>query len=114
MPPVTVYWYEGSMAKNFKPPQGLTPEDMKGVNEIFVGTKGYLGTSGRGESFTPASAIQAGGPPAAARGAQAFARPFPGLDSGLQGRRAGVLQLHHRRALHGMDAAGRDLLAIPQ
>ena len=25
---------------------------MKGVNEIFVGTKGYLGTVGRGESYS--------------------------------------------------------------
>ena len=52
MPPVAVYWYEGSMAKMFKPPQGLTQEDIRGVNEIFVGTKGYLGTSDRGESYT--------------------------------------------------------------
>jgi predicted dehydrogenase len=52
MPPVTVYWYEGSMAGMFKPPQGLTEEDIRGVNEVFVGTKGYLGTSDRGESYT--------------------------------------------------------------
>ena len=52
MPPVTVHWYEGSMAKMFKPPQGLTPEDIRGVNEVFVGTKGYLGTSGRGEGYS--------------------------------------------------------------
>ncbi len=52
MPAVTVYWYEGSMKKLFKRPQGIPPEDMRGVNEIFIGTKGYLGTSGRGESYT--------------------------------------------------------------
>ena len=50
MPPVTVYWYEGSLAANFKPPVGLTAEDLKGNNEIFVGTKGLMGTGGRGES----------------------------------------------------------------
>lgn len=50
MPPVTVYWYEGDMARNFKPPEGLTHEEMVGYNEIFVGTKGFMGTSGRGES----------------------------------------------------------------
>jgi hypothetical protein len=52
MPPVTVYWYEGSMVKMLKPPQGLTQEDMRGVNEVFVGTKGFLGTNDRGESYT--------------------------------------------------------------
>jgi len=50
MPPVTIYWYEGSMANNFKPPAGLTAEDVKDYNEIFVGSKGFMGTSGRGES----------------------------------------------------------------
>ncbi len=49
MPPVTVYWYEGAMAGNFKPPAGLTPKDVLDYNEIFVGTKGYMGTTGRGE-----------------------------------------------------------------
>jgi len=52
MPPVTIYWYEGSMAKLFKPPQGLKQEDLRGINEVFVGTKGYLGTGGRGESYS--------------------------------------------------------------
>ena len=32
-------------------PEGLTPEDVKPFNEIFIGTKGHLGTGGRGESF---------------------------------------------------------------
>ena len=50
MPPVAVYWYEGSIARSFKPPEGLTTEDIAGQNEIFVGTKGFMGTSGRGES----------------------------------------------------------------
>ncbi len=50
MPPVTVYWYEGSLARSFKPPEGLTAEDISGDNEIFVGTKGFMGTTGRGES----------------------------------------------------------------
>ena len=50
MPPVAVYWYEGTLAGSFKPPAGLTAEDIGGHNEIFVGTKGFMGTSGRGES----------------------------------------------------------------
>ena len=49
MPAVTIYWYEGSMAGNFKPPADLKPEDVKDYNEIFIGTKGYMGTTGRGE-----------------------------------------------------------------
>ena len=49
MPPVTIYWYEGTMVKNVKPPQGLTAEDLGRCNELFIGTKGFLGTSGRGE-----------------------------------------------------------------
>ena len=50
MPPVTIYWYEGTLVKNFKTPAGLTSEDLVGLNEIFIGTKGFLGTGGRGES----------------------------------------------------------------
>lgn len=50
MPPVTVYWYEGSMAANFKPPADLTTKDTEKFNEIFIGTKGYMGTAERGES----------------------------------------------------------------
>jgi hypothetical protein len=50
MPALTLYWYEGSMVREFKVPEGLTRDDVKGSNEIFVGTKGFLGTSGRGES----------------------------------------------------------------
>jgi hypothetical protein len=38
------------MAKNFKPPAGLAADDVLGQNEVFVGTKDFLGTSGRGES----------------------------------------------------------------
>ncbi len=52
MPPVTVYWYEGNMASGFEPPEGLTAEDVSGFNEIFVGTKGFMGTKGRGESVS--------------------------------------------------------------
>ncbi len=60
MPPVTLYWYEGSMVSHFKPPQGLTADDVKPFNEIFVGTKGHLGTAGRGESvrLIPESKMQ--------------------------------------------------------
>jgi len=60
MPPVTVYWYEGKMAGNFKPPEGLTSQDLKDFNELFVGTKGSMGTGGRGESvrLTPESKMQ--------------------------------------------------------
>jgi predicted dehydrogenase len=51
MPPVTVHWYEGRMAR-YKTPEGLTQADMRGINEIFIGKKGYLGTTDRGESYT--------------------------------------------------------------
>ena len=52
MPAVTVYWYEGELAKSVPIPKGLTEADLRGINEIFVGTKGLLGTGGRGESVT--------------------------------------------------------------
>ena len=52
MPPVAIYWYEGAMAKTFAPPSGLTPEDVHPFNEVFVGTKGFMGTSGRGEKVS--------------------------------------------------------------
>jgi hypothetical protein len=52
MPPVSVSWYEGNMTSKFSPPAGLTAEDVKDFNEIFVGTKGFMGTEGRGESVS--------------------------------------------------------------
>jgi predicted dehydrogenase len=60
MPAVSVFWYEGSLAKNFQPPAGLTAQDLKGFNELFIGTKGYLATGGRGESvrLVPESKMQ--------------------------------------------------------
>jgi predicted dehydrogenase len=60
MPPVTVFWYEGSMAKTFKRPEGLMPQDIKDCNELFIGSKGFLGTGGRGESvrLVPESKMQ--------------------------------------------------------
>jgi predicted dehydrogenase len=60
MPPLALYWYEGKMTNNFKVPSGLTAEDVKSFNEIFVGTKGFMGTGGRGESvrLTPESRMK--------------------------------------------------------
>lgn len=60
MPPVTIHWYEGSAVKNFQPPAGLAAADIKGQNEIFVGSKGFLATAGRGESVrrVPEAAMQ--------------------------------------------------------
>jgi predicted dehydrogenase len=51
MPPVTVYWYEGELARKVPLPKGLTEADVRGANALFVGTKGFLGTSGRGEGI---------------------------------------------------------------
>lgn len=71
MPPVTVYWYHHAGGDAYLPP-GMSadearkipgtgpqvgpppngpqrPQQNSGYNEIFVGSKGYLGTSGRGE-----------------------------------------------------------------
>jgi predicted dehydrogenase len=52
MPPVTVYWYEGELARAVPIPRGLTEADLRGINELFIGTKGLVGTGGRGESVT--------------------------------------------------------------
>lgn len=52
VPAVAVYWYEGDVAKKFPLPKGVTDADFKGLNTVFVGTKGLLGTGGRGESVT--------------------------------------------------------------
>jgi hypothetical protein len=51
LPPVTVYWYEGSACKKFKLPEALKPDDFKGYNELFVGSKGFLATADRGERY---------------------------------------------------------------
>ena len=69
MPPVTVYWQEGDPNSGYLPP-GMTAEEARkipgqgpqigppsgygnspvtGYTCIFVGTKGFMGTSGRGE-----------------------------------------------------------------
>ena len=60
MPPVTIYWYEGTMTGKFQPPEGLTAEDVSDFNAIFVGTKGFMGTRGRGEytSLLPRSRME--------------------------------------------------------
>jgi predicted dehydrogenase len=52
MPAVTVYWYEGELANSRPIPKGLTAADLRDINELFIGTKGFLGTGGRGESVT--------------------------------------------------------------
>jgi predicted dehydrogenase len=54
MPPVKVYWYEGTFARNqrFTIPEGLTAQDFSSFNEIIIGTKGYMGTTGRGEGVS--------------------------------------------------------------
>ena len=50
MPPVTIYWHHGGAGGAFPVPEGLTAGDVRGFNEVFYGTKGCLGTNGRGES----------------------------------------------------------------
>jgi predicted dehydrogenase len=52
MPALKLYWYEGSMVREFKLPEAVTREDMKRCNTLYVGTKGYMGTGDRGESVT--------------------------------------------------------------
>jgi hypothetical protein len=51
MPPVTVFWYEGTLAKKVPIPKDLNEKEIRAHNEIFIGSKGYLGTNGRGESW---------------------------------------------------------------
>ena len=60
MKPVTVYWYEGLMARQFKALPDLSDEVRKPYNAFFVGTKGYMGTGGHGNSarLLPESAMK--------------------------------------------------------
>jgi len=60
MPPVTVHWYDGNAKGLFTPPEGLTAADVERFNEFFVGSKGHLGTRGRGEevSLLPKSKME--------------------------------------------------------
>lgn len=60
MPPVTLYWYEGAKARTFKKPEALEGKKSSGFNCLFVGDKGFMGTSGRGESvrLLPEEAMQ--------------------------------------------------------
>ena len=78
-----------------------------GYNTVFVGSKGYLGTSGRGEGVGLLPGSRWAEYTAAAAHADALAGTSARLDPRLQGRRAGVLELRRRRALHGMDGARR-------
>jgi predicted dehydrogenase len=61
MPPVTVCWYEGNMARNFKTPKDLTDQDVRGYNEVFIGTKGYMGTFSVGWHIRSVSQSQRAG-----------------------------------------------------
>ncbi|OVE73976.1 hypothetical protein BVX94_02075 [bacterium B17] len=60
MPPLTLYWYEGSKARSFKKPKELEGKNHGGFNCLFVGDKGVMGTSGRGEGvrLLPEEAMQ--------------------------------------------------------
>ncbi len=49
MPPVSIYWHHGG--SGLPVPPDLTRNDIGRYNEIFYGSKGYLGTAGRGESL---------------------------------------------------------------
>ncbi len=49
MPPVSIYWHHGGTRLPIPP--GLTREDIGRYNEIFYGTKGYMGTRDRGEGI---------------------------------------------------------------
>ncbi|MFC1781309.1 Gfo/Idh/MocA family protein [Planctomycetota bacterium] len=53
MVPVKIYWTEGEKARGYQVPipEGMTAEDFGRANEVFYGSQGYLGTSGRGESI---------------------------------------------------------------
>jgi predicted dehydrogenase len=54
MAPVKIHWTEGAKARNSLAPvpEGMDAADFRGYNEVFYGTKGYMGTSGRGESVS--------------------------------------------------------------
>jgi hypothetical protein len=60
MKPMTVYWYEGLMARRFNALPDLSEEVRKPYNAFFVGTKGYMGTGGHGNSarLLPESAMK--------------------------------------------------------
>jgi predicted dehydrogenase len=54
MQPVNIHWTEGEKARNSLAPvpEGMAATDFRGFNEVFYGTKGYMSTSGRGESVS--------------------------------------------------------------
>ena len=60
MPPLTLTWYEGRKAGMFKLPEAISGKEWRGKNTLFVGTKGFMGTGGRGENvrLLPESAMK--------------------------------------------------------
>ncbi|MHC4504025.1 MAG: Gfo/Idh/MocA family protein [Planctomycetota bacterium] len=60
MPPLKLTWYEGRMTGMFKLPPAISNKAWRGNNTLFVGTKGYMGTRGRGEGvrLLPESAMK--------------------------------------------------------
>jgi predicted dehydrogenase len=60
MPPLTLTWYEGRKTGIFKLPEAISKKEWRGKNTLFVGTKGFMGTGGRGESvrLLPESAMK--------------------------------------------------------
>jgi len=112
MRPVTVYWYEATWPRTSSR-RGPDGKGSRGCNELFVGSRGFLGTGGRGESVRMV-------PEAKMRD---FKKPdrvikrspaISGLGSGLQRRRGGLLELQHCRTLYRMGFARGYLLAIPE
>ncbi len=65
LPPLTVYWYEGKMKREFKLPEGIPQKDWKRNNTLYVGSRGFMGTGGRGESvrLLPETAMKGVGKP---------------------------------------------------
>ena len=75
---------------------------------LFIGDKGMIttGTYGEKTRLLPVEKMKDYRMPPPA--ADALARPLSRLDSRLQGRRPGMLELQRRRSVRRMDAAGRD------
>jgi len=65
LPPLTLYWYEGKMKSEFKLPEDVPAKDWKRNNTLYIGSKGFMGTGGRGESvrLLPESAMKGVGKP---------------------------------------------------
>ena len=89
------------------------PNRVPGNGALFVGDKGYMATTSRGEGVWLLPGFPVEGIQPAAADPAAVGEPSAGLGAGLQGRTGGVLGIQRSHTVYRMAGAGGDRAANP-